>query len=68
MIKKAEIDQASTELAVHTSDVQRDYVFGWLLCGIVAREDHGHVTQRHSLQRLVSRPVKALNLKQPVIR
>lgn len=34
MIAKEEIDQASSELGVHTSDVQRDYVFGWLLCGI----------------------------------
>jgi len=34
MIDKAEIDSKSVELEVHTSNVQRDYVFGWLLYGI----------------------------------
>jgi len=34
MIKKDEIDTKSQELRVNTSDVQRDYVFGWLLSGI----------------------------------
>lgn len=34
MINKAEIDAKSQELGVHTSHVQRDYVFGWLLSGI----------------------------------
>jgi len=34
MIDSAEIDRATEELHVHTSNVQRDYVFGWLLCGI----------------------------------
>jgi predicted nucleotidyltransferase component of viral defense system len=34
MIDKSEIDSKSVELEVHTSNVQRDYVFGWLLYGI----------------------------------
>ena len=34
MINKDEIDAKSQELGVNTSDVQRDYVFGWLLSGI----------------------------------
>lgn len=31
MIDRGEIDAKSAELDVHTSDVQRDYAFGWLL-------------------------------------
>lgn len=34
MINKDEIDAKSAELGVHTSHVQRDYVFGWLLAGL----------------------------------
>lgn len=34
MIEKAEIDAKSEELGVHTSHVQRDYVFGWLLAAL----------------------------------
>jgi len=34
MITKGEIDVKSVELGVHPSNVQRDYVFGWLLSGI----------------------------------
>lgn len=34
MITKDEIDRKSDELEVHTSNVQRDYVFGWLLAGV----------------------------------
>jgi predicted nucleotidyltransferase component of viral defense system len=34
MIEKREIEDKAAELGVHTSDVQRDYVFGWLLSGI----------------------------------
>ena len=33
MIDKSEIEEKSKELSVHTSNVQRDYVFGWLLSG-----------------------------------
>lgn len=34
MIDKNEINKKSEELSVHPSNVQRDYVFGWLLSGI----------------------------------
>jgi predicted nucleotidyltransferase component of viral defense system len=34
MIQKKEIEDKAAELGVHISDVQRDYVFGWLLSGI----------------------------------
>jgi predicted nucleotidyltransferase component of viral defense system len=34
MIKAKEIDEKAKEFEIHTSDVQRDYVFGWLLFGI----------------------------------
>lgn len=34
MITRDEIESKSTELAVHTANVQRDYVFGWILFGI----------------------------------
>jgi len=34
MIDKSEIEQRSTEFDIHTSNVQRDYVFGRLLAGI----------------------------------
>jgi hypothetical protein len=31
MIDKSEIDAKAEELGVHAANVQRDYVFGWLL-------------------------------------
>lgn len=34
MIKKDEIEAKSEEFEIHTSDVQRDYVFGWVLFGL----------------------------------
>ncbi len=34
MIEKEEIDRKSEELNVYVSNVQRDYVFGWLLAGL----------------------------------
>jgi len=34
MINKSEIDAKAEELGVHAANVQRDYVFGWLLFGI----------------------------------
>lgn len=34
MIERDEIEAKSAELSVHTTNVQRDYVFGWLLFGI----------------------------------
>lgn len=33
MITKAEIDSKAAAFQIHTSNVQRDYVFGWLLYG-----------------------------------
>lgn len=41
MIDRAEIDETAKQLAVHTSDVQRDYVFGWLLNGIFTQSELG---------------------------
>ena len=34
MIDRDEIDATSNLLGVHTSDVQRDYLYGWLLAGL----------------------------------
>ena len=34
MIDRPEIEAKATEFGIHTSNVQRDYVFGWLLAGI----------------------------------
>ncbi len=34
VIDKAEIDSKSDELGVHAANVQRDYVFSWLLSGL----------------------------------
>jgi len=34
MINKQEIDRKADELGVHAANVQRDYVFGWLLAGL----------------------------------
>jgi predicted nucleotidyltransferase component of viral defense system len=34
MIDKSEIDDKSQELGVHVANVQRDYVFGWVLAGL----------------------------------
>jgi predicted nucleotidyltransferase component of viral defense system len=39
MIDKTEIDSKSEELGVHTSHVQRDYAFGWLLSAIYRPEN-----------------------------
>ena len=39
MIDKSEIDAKAEELGVHVSNVQRDYVFGWLLSGIYQVEN-----------------------------
>lgn len=41
MIDRDEIDQKARELGVHSSDVQRDYVFGWLLAGIYTENELG---------------------------
>ena len=34
MIEKHEIEAKADEFGIHVSNVERDYVFGWLLCGI----------------------------------
>jgi predicted nucleotidyltransferase component of viral defense system len=34
MITKEEIESKSDEFGIHATNVERDYVFGWLLCGI----------------------------------
>jgi predicted nucleotidyltransferase component of viral defense system len=39
MIEKAEIDARAYELGVHAANVQRDYVFGWLLAGLAQAEN-----------------------------
>ncbi len=39
MIYKAEIDQKAQEFEIHTSNVQRDYLFGWILHGIFTISD-----------------------------
>ena len=41
MIESDEINSASRELGVNPPDVQRDYVFGWLLCGIFCQSELG---------------------------
>lgn len=38
MINKSEIEAKAQEFAIHTSNVQRDYVFGWVLSGIYAAD------------------------------
>jgi|HubBroStandDraft_6_1064221.scaffolds.fasta_scaffold01726_10 predicted nucleotidyltransferase component of viral defense system len=39
MIDKAEIEEKSKEFEIHPSNVERDYVFGWLLFGIFTESD-----------------------------
>ena len=34
MITKSEIDAKAQEFEIHTSDVQRDYIYGWILAGL----------------------------------
>ena len=34
MITKEEIQTKADEFDIHLANVERDYVFGWLLCGI----------------------------------
>jgi predicted nucleotidyltransferase component of viral defense system len=42
MIGREEVQKKSEELRVHTSHVQRDYIFGWLLSGIYSHSDLGN--------------------------
>lgn len=39
MIDKAEIEAKAREFEIHPSNVQRDYVFGWLLFGLFTASD-----------------------------
>ncbi len=39
MIKKDEIDAKSIEFEIHRSNVERDYVFGWLIYGLFTISD-----------------------------
>lgn len=39
MIEKAEIESKSKELGIHAANVQRDYVFGWLLAGLFHKDN-----------------------------
>jgi predicted nucleotidyltransferase component of viral defense system len=39
LIDRAEIDAKAEELGVHVANVQRDYVFGWLLAGLAQPEN-----------------------------
>jgi predicted nucleotidyltransferase component of viral defense system len=39
MIEKSEIDAKADELGVHAANVQRDFVFGWLLAGLAQPEN-----------------------------
>lgn len=39
MIEKSEINAKADELGVHAANVQRDYVFGWLLAGLAQPEN-----------------------------
>jgi predicted nucleotidyltransferase component of viral defense system len=38
MIDSTEIEAKAEELGVHVANVQRDYVFGWLLAGLFRPE------------------------------
>jgi len=42
MIDKTEIDAKGEELGVHAANVQRDYVFGWLLSGVYRADNPLH--------------------------
>ena len=39
MIYKNEIDEKAKEFEIHPSNVERDYVFGWILHGIFTVSD-----------------------------
>ncbi len=39
MITKSEIDEKANDFEIHTSNVQRDYVFGWLIFGLFTISD-----------------------------
>jgi predicted nucleotidyltransferase component of viral defense system/DNA-directed RNA polymerase subunit RPC12/RpoP len=39
MISKNEIDEKAKEFEIHPSDVQRDYIFGWILFGLFTQTE-----------------------------
>ena len=41
MITKSEIEAKAEEFGIHISNVERDYVFGWLLCAIYSASPLG---------------------------
>src|SRR5260221_7011545 len=43
MITKNEIEAKSQEFGIHISNVERDYVFGWLLCAIYSASHLGRM-------------------------
>jgi predicted nucleotidyltransferase component of viral defense system len=43
VIDRTEIEAKAAEFAIHTSNVQRDYVFGWLLSGIYGGSPLGEI-------------------------
>lgn len=43
MITADEIDKKSKEFGIHPSNVQRDYVFGWLLSGVYSQSPLGNI-------------------------
>ena len=70
MIDRDEIDATSRLLGVHTSDVQRDYLYGWLLAGLYGdllsswldrqRPPGQRASQEASAERAVSRHIRAM--------
>src|SRR5579862_8804524 len=43
MITKPEIEAKAEEMSIHISNVERDYVFGWTLCGIYSTSPLGKI-------------------------
>ncbi len=41
MIDRTEIEQEANHLGISTTNVQRDYIFGWILAGIYGQSDLG---------------------------
>lgn len=48
MIEKPEIDAKAEELGVHAANVQRDYVFGWLLSSVYRADIHVSLLSREN--------------------
>jgi hypothetical protein len=43
MMTKGEIEAKSEAFGIHISNVERDYVFGWLLCAIYSASPLGRI-------------------------